>query len=229
MDEILTRWASDLSKYQKEFQAQASQIAEWDRLLVTNTDRISALYKKTFDAERDTAEVERQLTSVEAQQEELEAMLDRFEGVVGELMGRVGVGAAELGRGFGGQGGADAERERTYGIAEKAAERLAGLNRDLADMIGEVNGVGAELSRAGKSDDPVSCWFFGHDFFFLKTVGGLLTSSVSALTGRSGAQWPSRAAAGDRLGRCGAAGQGRGRAEGGTALGRCEWLPWLGQ
>jgi hypothetical protein len=34
MDEIITRWATDLSTYQKEFQNQAAKVASWDRLLV---------------------------------------------------------------------------------------------------------------------------------------------------------------------------------------------------
>lgn len=107
MDEIITRWASDLSKYQKEFQAQAEQVAAWDRTLVENTDKISKLYNKTFQAERDAAEVERQLTNVESQQEELGMWLDRYEREVDEMI-NLQVG----GRGDGLQG-PDQERDRT--------------------------------------------------------------------------------------------------------------------
>lgn len=86
MDEIITRWASDLSKYQKEFQKQAAKVAEWDRMLVDNSDKIHRLYGSTLEAERATVEVERQLSSVENDQAELEYWLDHYEKQVDEIM-----------------------------------------------------------------------------------------------------------------------------------------------
>ena len=86
MDEIITRWASDLSKYQKEFQKQAEKIAGWDRMLMENSDRIQKLYGSTLEAQRATSEVERQLTFVENEQEELEAYLAIYESKVAEMM-----------------------------------------------------------------------------------------------------------------------------------------------
>lgn len=107
MDEIMTRWASDLSKYQKEFQAHAEKVAVWDRLLVENSSAISRLYSKTFQAERDTAEVQKQLSAVEGHQDELAQWLDKYERDVDEMMSR------QLGQGETLQG-PDQERERTY-------------------------------------------------------------------------------------------------------------------
>lgn len=79
MDEIITRWASDLSKYQKEFQRQAEKVAEWDQLLVENSDKIQKLYGNTLEAQRATGEVERQITQVENEQGELEYWLEQYE------------------------------------------------------------------------------------------------------------------------------------------------------
>lgn len=107
MDEIITRWASDLSKYQKEFQSQAEKVAKWDRMLVENSDKIQKLYGSTLEAERATSEVERQLSAVESQQEELGGWLDRYERDVDALTSR------QVGQGEGLQG-PDQERERTY-------------------------------------------------------------------------------------------------------------------
>ena len=101
----MTRWANDLANYQKEFQQQAGKISTWDRLLVENTDKISKLHSKTFQAERDAGEVERQLTTVENQQEELEAWLDRYEREVDDMVQKAGLG--------GDGSGVDVERERT--------------------------------------------------------------------------------------------------------------------
>ena len=107
MDEIITRWAADLSKYQKEFQDQAQQVAAWDRALVENTDKVNALFGKTFQAERDAAEVERQLRIVEEQQDELGSFLDRYEKEVDSLIQNNGI------KGPDGLRGPDQERERT--------------------------------------------------------------------------------------------------------------------
>ena len=108
MDEIITRWAADLSKYQKEFQAQAEQVASWDRALVENSDKVRQLYSKTFQVERDAAEVERQLTMMEENQQELDSYLDRYEKEIDNLMKMHGVsGKNESLR------GPDQERERT--------------------------------------------------------------------------------------------------------------------
>jgi nuclear pore complex protein Nup62 len=109
MDEIITRWAADLSKYQKEFQTQAETVAKWDRALVENSDKVRQLYSKTFQAERDAAEVERQLTIMEENQQELDSYLDRYEKEIENLMKMHGVSGKSDGL-----RGPDQERERTY-------------------------------------------------------------------------------------------------------------------
>jgi nuclear pore complex protein Nup62 len=117
MDEILTRWATDLSKHQKEFQNLSQKVANWDNILVQNTDVITKLLAKTLQEERDAAEVEKQLTAVEGQQEELEQWLDRYEREADEMIARMGL--------TGGDAGVDVERERTYvfNIIDSVCER----------------------------------------------------------------------------------------------------------
>ena len=106
MDDIITRWASDLSKYQKEFQQQAEKVATWDRMLVENSNKIQKLYGSTLEAERATTEVERQLSAVENDQEELSLWLDHYEKEV-DVMISSSVGQGEN------LSGPDQERERT--------------------------------------------------------------------------------------------------------------------
>jgi nuclear pore complex protein Nup62 len=149
MDEIITRWAADLSKYQKEFQSQAEMVAKWDASIVENTDKINKLYSKTFQAERDAAEVERQLRTMEDSQTDLDHFLDRYEKQVDEMLKLHNVGGDSL-------RGPDQERERTYKLAEKLQDRLNELNKDLTEMIEEINNTSQTLSKTGKPDDPVS-------------------------------------------------------------------------
>ncbi|OAL74312.1 nucleoporin Nsp1 [Trichophyton violaceum] len=149
MDEIITRWATDLTKYQKEFQEQAEQVAEWDRMLVENSTKVQKLYGNTVDAERATQEVERQLASVESQQDELSSWLDRYEQEVETLLSKqVGTGDNLP--------GPDQERARTYKLAERLSERLNEMGQDLTSMIEEVNTASATLSKTSKADEPIS-------------------------------------------------------------------------
>lgn len=149
MDEIITRWATDLSKYQKEFKEQAGKVAEWDRMLVDNGEKIQKLYTSTFEAERASHEIERQLASVESQQDELSAWLDRYEGDLQELYNKQ-VNPSDQST------GPDQERDRTYKLAEKLTDRLDDMGKDLTKMIKEINDMSGTLSKGNKPDDPLS-------------------------------------------------------------------------
>ena len=86
----------------------AQQVSAWDRTLGENAGKITGLYSRCFQAERDVAEVERQLSVVEHGQVELEQVLERYERMVDEM-----VEQAEM-SGAGEMTGTDGERERTY-------------------------------------------------------------------------------------------------------------------
>jgi nuclear pore complex protein Nup62 len=43
-----------------------------------------------------------------------------------------------------------------YKLSEKLSDRLNELNRDLTEMIEEINTTSQTLSKTGKADDPVS-------------------------------------------------------------------------
>ncbi|KAL8992823.1 MAG: hypothetical protein Q9169_006809 [Polycauliona sp. 2 TL-2023] len=146
MDEIITRWASDLAKYQKEFQKQAEKVASWDRMLVDNSEKIQKLYGSTLEAERATVEVERQITAVENDQNELESWLDRYEKEVDQMISNQSDSFQ----------GPDLERERTYHLAEKLSSRLDEMGKDLGSMVEEINDASSSLNRNSKPDDPLS-------------------------------------------------------------------------
>lgn len=149
MDEVITRWATDLTKYQKDFRDQAEKVAEWDRMLVENGTKVQKLYGSTVDAERATQEVERQLASVEGQQDELSSWLDRYEREVDEMTSKQLTHNEAL-------QGPDQEREKTYKLAEKLSEHLDEMGKDLTSMIEEVNGASATLSKTNRADEPIS-------------------------------------------------------------------------
>lgn len=145
----MTRWASDLSKYQKEFKDQATVVSTWDRQLVDNGEKIQKLYLETYEAERASNEIERQLTQVESQQEELELWLDRYESEVQEMFAKqIGPGEQLT--------GPDQERERTYKLAEKLTQQLDEKSKDLSRMVKDINDISGTLSKGAKPEDPVS-------------------------------------------------------------------------
>lgn len=97
-------WSTSLATHQKTFSNLAQQISNWDRMLVENMGKITGLYGRCFQAERDVSEVERQLSAVEHGQVEMEQVLERYEAWVDEMV--------EGSEGYGGE--VDGERERTY-------------------------------------------------------------------------------------------------------------------
>lgn len=119
--------------------------------MVENSDKVKQLYSKTFQAERDAAEVEKQLTLMEENQAELDSYLDRYEKEIDTMMKNHGVGGRSDSL-----RGPDQERERTYKLAEKLQDRLNELNKDLTEMIEEINNTSQTLSKTGKPDDPLT-------------------------------------------------------------------------
>lgn len=175
MDDIITRWASSLSKYQKEFKEQATKVAEWDRLLVENGDKIQKLYLNTYEAERASNEIEKQLMAVESQQDELENWLNRYEEDVNEMMNKqVGQAGDQL-------GGYDQERERTYKLAEKLSQHLDEKSRDLAKMVKEINEVSGTLSKTTRAEDPVSFRATSHLRYSALYIANVSTHKVSQI------------------------------------------------
>lgn len=149
MDEIITRWATDLTKYQKDFAEQAEKVADWDRMLVENGNKVQKLYVNTVEADRATQEVERQLTTVENNQNEVDNWLSFYEQKVDEMLAnQVGPGEPLT--------GADADREQIYKTAEAISERLDEMGQGLTEMIEEVNSTSASLSKTNRADEPVS-------------------------------------------------------------------------
>ncbi|KEF62297.1 uncharacterized protein A1O9_00269 [Exophiala aquamarina CBS 119918] len=149
MDEILTRWATDMSRYSKEFKDHAETIARWDQIIVDNSSKIDKLYVRTRTCERQTMSVDMQLSAIENQQAELESWLTKYENDVDEILAKESGNPSEL-------GGPDQERERTYKLAEKLGERLEEMERDLASMVEEVNAANTSLSKNGKADEPIT-------------------------------------------------------------------------
>lgn len=149
----MTRWATDLTKYTKDFKSHADTVAKWDQIIVDNSSKIDKLYVKTRTCEKQTMSVELQLSAVENQQSELESWLTKYENDVEAMLSKEAATPSEV-------GGPDQERERTYKLAEKLSEKLDGMEKDLSGMVDEINAANASLSKNGKADEPVSSYHY---------------------------------------------------------------------
>lgn len=221
MDEIIGRWATDLDKHQKEFQAQAAKVKEWDQKLVENGEKIQKLYLETYEAERASNEIDRQLQSVESQQDELAAWLDRYEREAEELLSRQSTGPTEQ------LAGPDQERERTYKMAERLIDRMEDMGKDMTKMIKEINDISGSLSKTGKTDDPVSNHPLLWSPFWAAELTACFLFHAIAEPDCPRAQRPPQPAAVDRHKRSGTTEQGGRGQEGGEQPGRA--VRWPGE
>lgn len=148
MEEIITRWTSDLERYKSEFQTQASSVKEWDNVLIANGDKIMSLFTETLEAEKTQGRMDTVLQQLESDQEELGTALDYYEAQIKDLF------EAQMG-GIEGMQPADQEREKAYHLAERLDDMLGGMGGELRGMVGEINRASTMINNTTNADDPV--------------------------------------------------------------------------
>lgn len=114
-----------------------------------------------------------------------------------------------------------------YKLAEKLQDRLNELNKDLTEMIEEINNTSQMLSKTGKPDDPVRF----HLLFLIPTLTILFVSPNTNITpahkSRPRPQLPTLTVAAHRLWRHTAQREDPKGPERKPARGR-QWLEWPG-
>lgn len=150
MEEIISRWTSDLEKYKSEFHGQAAEVKKWDAVLIENGDKILNLSLETQEAEKTQTRMDTVLQQLENEQEELGTALDYYESQIKDIF------EGTLGASAGGEmQPADQEREKTYAMAEKLNDTLGNMEGDLGEMINAINKAGATINKTTNADDPV--------------------------------------------------------------------------
>ncbi|KAF5103456.1 hypothetical protein D0Z03_000173 [Geotrichum reessii] len=144
IEDIISKWTSVLSKLTKEFQTQASDINDWDKVLMENGDRITQMYTEVVVAERKQTSIDQTLDYINRQQDDVEALLDNYEAQAAEFL-------ADL-AGPDGLQPVDQEREKSYRLAEDLNEKLEGMSSNLTNVIKEMNTVQSDLANANPDD-----------------------------------------------------------------------------
>uniref|UniRef100_A0A8C1PXL6 Nuclear pore glycoprotein p62 n=1 Tax=Cyprinus carpio TaxID=7962 RepID=A0A8C1PXL6_CYPCA len=141
LEALINKWSSELEDQERHFLQQATQVNAWDRMLVENGEKITALHKDMEKVKLDQRRLDQELDFILSQQKELEDLLCPLEESVKEQSGTIYMQNA------------DEERERTYKLAENVDAQLKRMSQDLKEIIEHLN------TSSGPADtaDPVSC------------------------------------------------------------------------
>uniref|UniRef100_A0A8C1DSK0 Nuclear pore glycoprotein p62 n=1 Tax=Cyprinus carpio carpio TaxID=630221 RepID=A0A8C1DSK0_CYPCA len=127
LEALINKWSSELEDQERHFLQQATQVNAWDRMLVENGEKITALHKDMEKVKLDQRRLDQELDFILSQQKELEDLLCPLEESVKEQSGTIYMQNA------------DEERERTYKLAENVDAQLKRMSQDLKEIIEHLN------------------------------------------------------------------------------------------
>ncbi|XP_026152293.1 nucleoporin 62 like [Mastacembelus armatus] len=127
LEALINKWSLELEDQERHFLQQATQVNAWDRMLVENGEKITALHKEMEKVKLDQRRLNQELDFILSQQKELEDLLCPLEESVKEQSGTIYMQNA------------DEERERTYKLAENVDAQLKRMSQDLKEIIEHLN------------------------------------------------------------------------------------------
>lgn len=133
LEESINKWTLDLEEQEKVFVNQATQINAWDKLLITNGEKIMTLNQEVERVKIEQQQLEHELDYVVGQQKELQECLVPLEKELASLSV------------------SDSDREYTYRLSENLDTQLKRMSEDLKEIIEHLN----EANRAQDSSDPI--------------------------------------------------------------------------
>lgn len=142
LEELINKWALELTDYEKTFLDQAAQVNSWDRLLMENGEKITELNAGVESVKAEQKRLDQELDFIMAQQQELEEMLKPLEDAVSSSSR----GSRQLQQ-------ADKERDFTYKLAKDVDGQLKQMVQDLKAIIEHLNTANTQQQD---SDDPIA-------------------------------------------------------------------------
>jgi nuclear pore complex protein Nup62 len=141
LEDIVETWGKDLDTQVKEFERQAGEVREWDKVLVRNGNQITTLHRRVLEAQANQTTLDRNLDYIESQQKGLDDLLTHYEREIASFVDKdTKPLAAKM--------PADREREKAYALAEDLNKQLDDISRNLSQMIDEVNKLSVSGSGA---------------------------------------------------------------------------------
>lgn len=173
LEDAINKWTIDLEEQGKMFGNQAKQLNAWDRLLITNGEKILQLNNGIERVKQQQQQLDQELDFVLAQQKELEDLIVPLE----KELENVNI--------------TDLDRNSTYQMAENMDSQLKQMSEDLKEIIEQLN----EENKSQEMSNPVSqafficsciycvnVHFFCKTFFFQITqIGKILNAHMNSL------------------------------------------------
>lgn len=132
-EESINKWTLELEEQEKVFVDQAAKVNAWDKLLISNGEKIVALNQEVEIVKIEQQQLEQELDYVVGQQKELQDCLVPLEKELASLSV------------------SDPEREYTYRLAEDLDTQLKRMSEDLKEIIEHLN----QANRTQDSSDPI--------------------------------------------------------------------------
>ncbi|XP_024874330.1 nuclear pore glycoprotein p62 [Temnothorax curvispinosus] len=133
LEESINKWTLELEEQEKVFVNQATQVNAWDKLLITNGEKIVTLNQEVERVKIEQQQLEHELDYVVGQQKELQECLVPLEKELASLSV------------------SDSDRDYTYRLSENLDTQLKRMSEDLKEIIEHLN----EANRAQDSSDPI--------------------------------------------------------------------------
>lgn len=127
-----------------EFGKQAASLKEWDRKILKNAERVGQLNTRVTEMESSQRNLEQGITYVTAQQAELESLLDAIDRELPKMVTALGKTPLV---------GSDADRSKTFDLAEQLQMQLNDTSSQLSHLVNQVNTV----SNPTKLSDNPTC------------------------------------------------------------------------
>ncbi|XP_078067326.1 nucleoporin 62 like [Mustelus asterias] len=139
LESLINKWSVELEDQEKQFLLQATQVNAWDRMLIENGEKITALHREAEKVKLDQKRLDQELDFILSQQKELEDLLAPLEQSVRDQHGTIYLQHA------------DEEREHTYKLAENIDAQLKRMAQDLKEIIQHLN----TTSSSSEVSDPL--------------------------------------------------------------------------
>lgn len=142
IEEILFAWNEELENQVHEFQRQSVALLEWDKKILKNAERVGKLNVRVSEMEQLHKELEQGVSFVTTQQAELESLLDGIDSELPKMVAALGKTP---------QVGADADRAKTFELAETLQIQLNEISSQMTRMVNQVNTTSNPKTTSGDS------------------------------------------------------------------------------
>lgn len=129
MEEIINKWNVELEEDIASFNQLAKNVSDWDRILISNADKIMGLHSMIQEVESSQKDLDDNLALLEGQQTDLDGMLTDIDRMLSQHSPVEQTSLAP----------ADQERLKAFETAEVINKQLDGMSNTLQKTVAKLN------------------------------------------------------------------------------------------